>query len=487
MSGYLIQDRTNKEKANQIHEITEEQIRFLLQDNRREKRAGEKMTRSSYRGENFIDDKRYGQFGLYKDYIERDNMTAGFRIYYPHGVVIQQSARRNFYRGENAIFNSSVPSLVRKLNRYKTREEQELYRLVADMRIYEFSCLLDRFEHTKYWKANYGDVLYDVLAQHYGLETCWLDITSDFEVALFFANCYYEDGEWYPLTDQQTEVDYGDGIDHKYGIIFHMPSYVESMRMAYEIQERYCPSTNKIVGKNEKGENIYQVLDHPVYRGEPGNVILPVGFQPFERCAAQSAYAIYMRNSRPLQEDIGFEKLKFRHNEKLAKWIYDKMEGGKKIYPYEGLNECTFVIEKISHLTDFSEDALDFALYRSHYFRCKDKDNVRKRLESFLVDGKSIKIINRIPWKLSAGRRKRIDYTYGSFSLENWYGVRIVTRDSFPKPSPVFEPWMLMTDEDEPGVVDFKLRENVNCGTSFLTQDAIRLLKTIMERKLQDY
>lgn len=488
MSDYLFPDRENKEKANQVREITKEQITYLLRDNKREKREGEKMTTSSYLGENYVDDKRYGTYGLYKDYIERDNRTAGLQIYYPHGIVIQQPKRRNYYRGENAIYLSSVPSLVRRLRQYQTREEQELYRLVADMRIYEFKCLLDRFEQTNYWKKTYGDVLYDVLAQHYGLETCWLDVTSDFEVALFFANCYYKDGEWHPLTNQQTEIDTNDGIDHRYGMIFHMPSYVESSRMTNEIRYQYSTITNKIIGKTKSGECKYKIREHPEYHGQPGNIILPVGFQPFERCAAQNAYAIYMRNERPLQEDIGFEKLKFRHNEELANWIYDKMDGGKKIYPYEGLSECGFIIDQISRLTDFSEEALEYAVYRSHYFKYKNIGGVRNRLGSFTVDGKTIKIINRHPWKLSAGRRKKIDYNYKDFCLENWYsGVHKITRKTFPGPNPVFEPWMLMTDEDEPGVEDFKLRDKINCTFSFESQDGMRILKTFMDNKVQDF
>ena len=50
------------------------------------------------------------------------------------------------------------------------------------------------FNHVKNW--NYCDVIYEVLAQHYGLETGWLDITNDFKIALFFAVCYWCDGEW---------------------------------------------------------------------------------------------------------------------------------------------------------------------------------------------------------------------------------------------------------------------------------------------------
>ena len=87
------------------------------------------------------------------------------RIYYPHGVIINQAARRNYYRGENRIYEESVPSLHRTLKKYTTVEEKELYRMVADMRIAEFSYLLQKFEHVKNWKVS--DVLYEALAQRF--------------------------------------------------------------------------------------------------------------------------------------------------------------------------------------------------------------------------------------------------------------------------------------------------------------------------------
>ena len=92
--------------------------------------------------------------------------------------------------------------------------------MVADMRIAEFEAFLKKFWHVSNWKIS--DVQYDVLAQHYGLETCWPDITSDFNVALFFATCYWDDDQkkWQPLTKYQTEK----CEKTQYGMLFHMPS-----------------------------------------------------------------------------------------------------------------------------------------------------------------------------------------------------------------------------------------------------------------------
>ncbi len=102
------------------------------------------------------------------------------RLYYPHGVVVEQAQRGNYYRGENQIYPESLPTLQRSLKRFSDIKEKELYRLVADMRIAEFKFFLEKFQHVREWKIS--DVLYDTIAQHYGLETSWLDITSDFKV-----------------------------------------------------------------------------------------------------------------------------------------------------------------------------------------------------------------------------------------------------------------------------------------------------------------
>lgn len=482
MAEYLF-ERHDATSANQVHDISFEDIKELCSDNRREERACQKMTFSSYRGENFINQtERYGRYGFYKDYTERDPRTSGYQIFYPHGTVIQQAMRKNFYRGESQIYEKSEPSLLRTLKRYKSLQEKELYRLIADMRVYEFSFLLQKFDHVKAWKK-YSDVLYDTLAQHYGLETGWLDITSDFNVALFFANCYYRDGKWHPLKDSDTEID----EQHKYGMIFHCPSWQMSMRMIEEIQNQYSPITSKVIEKDENGNPVqYEVLKHPIFRAKPQNIALPIGFQPFMRCSMQNGYGIYMRESTPLQQDVAFEKLRFRHSEKLANWIFEKMQGGELIYPHEGLTQAQFVIDNIRGLCEFSEKAFRYAVYRSHYYSLADIDKARKDLQGFSVDGKFIKIIDGHAWKISSGRRKRIDEAYSDFSLERTYGTRIISRKN-TSGTGMFAPWMLMTSEEEPGGVDFEPLRSQYDVDSVVSRNGISLLNMVMTAKAPDF
>jgi hypothetical protein len=151
-------------------------------------------TESVYKNESNINPNDKGatlRFKLYKELFYRDPKTAGFIMEYPHGKIIRQAERNHYYRVENQIYKKSVSSLIRKINQYKSVEEKEIYRMIANMRVAEFGILLVKFDYIQQWSYKIGaTVCFEAIAQHYGLETNWLDITNDFMVALFFATCF---------------------------------------------------------------------------------------------------------------------------------------------------------------------------------------------------------------------------------------------------------------------------------------------------------
>lgn len=475
---YLIQ---TKELENTVHEITYEQLKQLYEDNLAEAEESKRITESSYRGENYYTEGGNLSAEFEKEFLLRDPKTAGFLMYYPHGIIIEQAARRNFYRGENQIYQESIPTLLRSLKKYTTVKEKELYRLVADMRIAEFSFFLQEFKHVAEWQ--YGDVLYDTLAQHYGLETSWLDITHDFNVALFFATCYWDKKQktWKPLTKKQTEID----EEHKYGMIFHMPSNRMPPRWTRDIN-KFSIYIDRPVGK-EIERKIYDRLLYPKFKGEIDNLIFPLGFQPFMRCHMQSGYGIYMRNPRPLQLDLEFEKLKFRHSEELSLKVFRMMKGGKLVFPHEGLRHVQYILDQISRETTFSEQAFQYALYRSHYFKLDDEDNVRNEIRNFSVAGKRINITKQHPWKLPFRLRQKINRLYNNFCIEKWYGIKIMDRPQGSPLSPMFEPWMIPDKNDGPGVEDFRARASVACGSSIQTRDLFNLLYMVRHAQMPDF
>lgn len=313
--------------------------------------------------------------------------------------MISQGERNGYYRGENQIYPKSQSSLYRSLEKLSSEKDKQLYRLVADMRIAEFGIYLCHLEIVQFWSKNYGTVLFEPLAQHYGLETEWLDITNDFNVALFFATCYWDNSErkWYPLTKEQTERSY----ETQYGVLFHIPQWANALRRIDSI------ATDNI--------NYMQ------------NAILPIGFQPFMRCHSQYAYGIHMEKPFPLQDDISFEKLHFRHSEKLSTEVYEMMDGGKKIYPQEGLDDFQDIIETIRQATSFSEEAFQYALEKNTYFSEANKCKIE--LKNSSIFGKLIIINgNTHPIKISRQRIRKLNRKYEGFSIQKAYGIQLSTR-----------------------------------------------------------
>ncbi|MBG9544614.1 hypothetical protein ABE29_18100 [Cytobacillus firmus] len=404
MSEYISRRYTDK-LDNRIIDITYDDIKALFHENEKDAKECEAITKDSYAGKNFYSDNpSNSRFEFYKEVLYRDPKTSGFIMQYPHGVVIRQAERNNYFRGENQIFSKSVPSLIRKLNQYNSESDKELYKLVADMRIAEFGMFLFEFDFVKNWAARYSDVLFEALAQHYGLETNWLDITNDFNVALFFATCYYDGTEkrWKPLTKEMTEKSEGT----KYGMIFHIPQWQVSIQSMFNIAGQYSSSEDEKILIND---------------------VLPIGFQPFMRCHMQHGYGIKMMDEFPLQEDITFEKLRFRHSEKLSKEIYERMDQGRLIYPHEGLLDLLDVVETIKQSSTFTEDAFDYAFNKSTYYT--DKTKCKKFLaESDILGNKKIIIGNTQPYHLSRQRRRRLDRMYEDFSIEKEYGIKLTTR-----------------------------------------------------------
>lgn len=459
--NYLFQGKL----TNTVHDVTEDQLKKLREEYLKEVRENRKVTNSSYAGENY-----YGKYdfpvALNREYLYRDQKTDGMLIQYPHGVVLQQAKFRNYYRGENQIFEKSQPTLLRKLEAYTNKEDKELYRMAADMRIAEFGILLRKFEHVQKWSIS--DILYESLAQHYGLETGWLDITTDFDVAMFFATCWWDKKEkrWKPLTKAQTEL----SEKTKYGMIFHMPSWYMSQRWCFEI-EKFAD----------------------ISKGLPNNLIYPIGFQPFMRCSMQNGYGIYMQESKPLQEDIGFEKLRFRHSEELSRRVFERMKGGELIYPHEGLNGVEFLIEQIKALTDFSEESFLYALQRSHMFRMKDKELCLQKLEAFYVDGKKITIKPSSVWHISRDRRKMIDYDYTGFDVENFYGIHLRERKICGSKGEtvganMYEPYMLSDNDsiENPGILDFKPRK-MSGEMNMWALSQMQLMQTLVTQNARDF
>lgn len=394
-----------------------------------------------------------------------------FEIVYPSGRVLQQPRTHNFFRGELREYPESTSSLHRKLYSYKSEKDKALYRLVSDMRIYEFSIILKEFEHVQSWDV--CDVLYEALAQHYGLETCWLDITSDFMTAMFFANCWFDrkNREWRPLRKTDPEW-------CEYGVLYHAPSYV--------INERWAHSgLGYVVDLTDDGFEFHSGSVDKVISDfrDMGIPIEPIGYQPFRRCEMQNAYGLYSYGNYSLRKDRAFERLLFRHSDKLSAKIFEMAEGGKRIYPQEGISIIQDTIDDIASSTEFTIEAFRYALYRSHYYALADENECLKDLAEFQVNRTPIKIVDSSHWNVSAADKSKINRYYSYFSIGETGTFRTYSEED----KYYLRPWMIPENGSaQRGIVDFKPLKFSRIY-SFINYSFRLLMTTFKDLKMADY
>ena len=262
-----------------------------------------------------------------------DVMSDGVRC----GHIIRHNGRnmfsmgyvRNFFRGENAYYVRCQPSMYRRQSTDPAIAQKE--KVIHVMRIVEFSLWLNSLSFVQKWP--FGDVFHGAIAQHYGIPTNGIDITSDLKTAMFFACCKWESNKWRPLQPEEyaernsRESIKSRGGDSRYGILFTAPADTSNMSTAAKIPELHLAQ------------------------------VTPVGYQPFMRCSSQSAYMIEAGYPYDLYQDPSFEKFKFRLTKEVCEWIYQEMDGGKKVYPKEMFGDCDDIVASVNESTIFSQAA----------------------------------------------------------------------------------------------------------------------------------
>ncbi len=333
---------------------------------------------------------KFNRAEFYRD-VFSDDYVEGFIMSYPHGTVIKQSRKQFYYRGENKLFPETKSSLARKLDKITNEKEKKLYIIESEIRLIEFYILINKFEIVKKFN-NFGiSVLHEHLAQHYGFATRYVDITSDFEVALFFACCKYNNDKqrWEPLT----ENDITSNEIAQYGVIFKRDSKYDMLDLLRFSQ------TN----------NLY-------------NLILLVGYQPFMRTAKQSAYSLYFSDNNDLKNDDRFELFKFKHSTALSNYIYNKMGNGNEVYPREGLITIIDQLHLLQNAKEFSNESFEIYI--------KDASSIDK--QKLINDLKEINVsIGKSPLNLSRNRIREFNRKLKKMKLEEYLGVNFSTRRSY--------------------------------------------------------
>lgn len=215
------------------------------------------------------------------------------------------------FRGQNKEFIPCYPTLYRK----EPEELSVAEKFVWRMRLILFREILETYPIvSKFFKKHGLKVDYEGLAQHYGLKTSVLDLTSNIDIALFFATCRYNSQKdcYEPFTDGQIHE----------GIL-----YVFCPLRANE------PSPCRI----------------PEYMNEN---ITPIGLQPFLRPARQKGYALHIKEEYSTKSWA----YRFQFSNEDSKTYFDMFNGGRSLWIEDILAEKTKLIAKI---TSFSFKLFD--------------------------------------------------------------------------------------------------------------------------------
>lgn len=298
-----------------------------------------------------------------------DHYYDGFMLRYPScGTVLSQGKRRFYYRGENAYYRTSKASIARGA---ELQMPERIRGILRDLRLNEGCLFLDNFDAVTRWPLT-GSVNYIALAQHYGLRTPMMDVTSDLKTALFFACCTYDSGRWRPLRNEEFEEKGSRkhverlGGDSRYAILYRSPMDVTDMLWGVHEDDRI-------------------------------NLITPIGYQPFMRCSAQHGYMLIINGiDYDMMQDRIFAKYRIRLTEELCQWIFEEMEHGERIYPHKDIPDLLPYFSTINTAKRFSEEAFRIVM-ENHHSGTENPDHVKAELERygiFIVSGKSQYISN---------------------------------------------------------------------------------------------
>lgn len=237
------------------------------------------------------------------------------------------------YRGEICDYGitAGYSSLGRFIRNSICNSDEERYILffVSQMRLMCFHKFMTLFR--QYVEFPFGTLLAGAIAQHYGLDTQFLDMTDDVKVALFFACCkHIENNQYRPITDDDLNT-------------------LGTQAVLYFGDDRFA----KIIG-----------------------------YQPFCRCHKQRGYYIdsdIMSQcwEQSILSKIGYIKCYFDRTPELSKRIFNEFDGGKLLFPEDGLCQFSDEIKYIKNTDRFSINTFEvvFSALRK-YFSIKKRQGI---------------------------------------------------------------------------------------------------------------
>ncbi len=235
------------------------------------------------------------------------------------------------FRGQNQEFIPCLPSLYR-LDNGKERSEAEIF--VDRMRLVVFKRLLNSYPVIKYFfKRHNFRIDEEGLAQHYGINTSVLDLTSNLDIALFFATCWY-DGKndcYHPYDDNKI---------HEAVLYVFLPLY-----------------------DNETMPGNVSYLN---------NNIRPIGLQAFPRPGAQEGYGLHLGRGKSTKSYL----YRFTFTCEDSRYYYEKFKAGESLWIKDKFVDK---VKCICHQTEFSFDVFN-ETFRSYRPRGYSGTSLKKSL-----------------------------------------------------------------------------------------------------------
>lgn len=230
-----------------------------------------------------------------------------------------------YYRGQSRQFSPSKASLFRN-------GMTEAARFVERLKYVEFRKIIEEYPLTNFLrntivatapdkKSHHIPLAIDhlALAQHYGIKTELLDITTDKFVAAFFATTDCKDDVYTPIVDNREER----GVLYRYSI----------------------PPWEMFPDKEPR--------------------LRAVGLQPFSRPGEQCGMVYPMRDNEDF-EKVATSIETFRHDRTVSEFVFNYTNRGRKLFPDSSIQSHA---TKIVNSTVFSYDAF-CAVKKEFYTDC---------------------------------------------------------------------------------------------------------------------
>lgn len=244
------------------------------------------------------------------------------------------------YRGQNEEVVPCLPTIYRG-NPNDAQVFLQRMRLVQFQRLLKSHPVVTRFFERHHFLVNV-----EGLAQHYGLKTEVLDLTSNLDVALFFATCKY---------DKNTDTyDY-----------YHDEGEHEGVLYVFDPVRDNEPSPSLHFDKYMNGN------------------ITPIGLQAFPRPGVQFGYALHIGKGGSTKSWM----YKFTFTSEESKYYFDMFQKGESLWIKDKLIEKT---KQIVGQTTFS-----YAVFKEAFEKYRPKGYSKTKMKAALVN-ENIVLLNKL-------------------------------------------------------------------------------------------